>query len=75
MKDKNGETVKYDEKKVESDQSGTEDTTTKGSKIESEDTLQMIKDALKFAPKKNKKVVAAKKGKVKAGEKPKMDSI
>ena len=35
----------------------------------------MIKDALKSAQKKKKKVVVAKKGKAKAGEKPKVDSI
>jgi hypothetical protein len=35
----------------------------------------MIKYALKSAPKKKKKVLVAKKGKAKVGEKPKLDSI
>lgn len=76
MKDKNGEIITFDEKKAESDQSGTEDTEeNKGSKIESEDTLQMIKDALKSAPKKKKKVVATKKKAAAKAEKPKVDGI
>ncbi len=76
MKDKNGEIITFDEKKAESDQSGTEDAEeTRVSKIESEDTLQMIKDALKSAPKKKKKVVVTKKAKAVKTDKPKVDSI
>ena len=76
MKDENGGITTFDESKQESDES--EETTADKeptSKIESEDTLKMIKDALKSAPKKKKKVATSvMKKKVSKVEKP-QDSI